>query len=176
MDRKSEGLDMDTGRNLSRDKTKQLRSYNAWYQKRKATSVNFLPIVLSKLGHKSHRQKTLTIIWIWIARCILERKMTFFQGSRLLMATEIPKSVWGEANTNSSHFSASCRRLPLGRLCAHWESTNVSDNWWKRSLALRGRENSPTTRLWKPIFWCHRYSYNFYLTLYPYGFASAFGT
>ena len=39
-----------------------------------------------------------------------------------------------------------------------------------------GRENAPTTRLRSPVFRSHPYGYNFYLNLYPYGFAAAFGT
>ena len=39
-----------------------------------------------------------------------------------------------------------------------------------------GRENPPTTRLRSPIFRSHPYGYNFYLNLYPYGFAAAIGT
>ena len=39
-----------------------------------------------------------------------------------------------------------------------------------------GRENAPTTRLRSPLFRSHPYSYNFYLNLYPYGFAAAIGT
>ena len=38
-----------------------------------------------------------------------------------------------------------------------------------------GREDFPTTRLSSPIFCSHPYGYNFYLTLYPYGFSSAIG-
>ena len=39
-----------------------------------------------------------------------------------------------------------------------------------------GREIASTTRLRNPIFRSHPYSYNFYLNLYPYGFAAAIGT
>ena len=39
-----------------------------------------------------------------------------------------------------------------------------------------GRENAPTTRLRSPVFRSHFYGYNFYLNLYPYGFAAAIGT
>ena len=39
-----------------------------------------------------------------------------------------------------------------------------------------GRENAPTTRLRSPLFRSHPYGYNFYLDLYPYGFAAAVGT
>ena len=39
-----------------------------------------------------------------------------------------------------------------------------------------GRENAPTARLRSPIFRSHPYGYNFYLNLYPYGFAAAIGT
>ena len=39
-----------------------------------------------------------------------------------------------------------------------------------------GRENAPTTRLRSPVFRSHPYGYNFYLDLYPYGFAAAIGT
>ena len=37
-------------------------------------------------------------------------------------------------------------------------------------------ENAPTTRLRSPIFCSHPCGYNFYLILYPYGFAAAIGT
>ena len=39
-----------------------------------------------------------------------------------------------------------------------------------------GRENAPTTRLRSSIFCSHPYGYNFYLNLYPYGFAAAIRT
>ena len=39
-----------------------------------------------------------------------------------------------------------------------------------------GRENPPTTRLRSPVFRSHPYGYNFYLDLYPFGFAAAIGT
>ena len=38
------------------------------------------------------------------------------------------------------------------------------------------RENAPTTRLRSRSFRSHTYGYNFILSLYPYGSASAFGT
>ena len=37
-------------------------------------------------------------------------------------------------------------------------------------------ENAPTTRLRSPICRSHPYGYNFFLKLYPYGFAAAIGT
>ena len=39
-----------------------------------------------------------------------------------------------------------------------------------------GREKAPTTRLRSPVFRSRPYGYNFYLNLYPYGFAAAIGT
>ena len=47
MDHLSKGFDMDTGRNLGRNQTEQPRSYIIWDQRRRATSVNFMPIISS---------------------------------------------------------------------------------------------------------------------------------
>ena len=59
-----------------------------------------------------------------------------------------------------------------------WKITSMqlvfeSARLWYLNL---GRENAPTTRLCSPIFRSHPYGYNFYLNLYPYGFAAAIGT
>ena len=40
----------------------------------------------------------------------------------------------------------------------------------------RRRENASTTRHRSPIFCSQPYGYNFYLNLYPYGFAAAIAT
>ena len=69
-----------------------------------------------------------------------------------------------------------------------FEHSNSTFNLWKvtsvqfvfESAQLwylkPGRENAPTNRLRSPIFRSHPSGYNFYLNVYPYGFAAAIGT
>ena len=75
-----------------------------------------------------------------------------------------------------------------GDQICQFEHSNCNFNLWKvtsikqvfesaRLWYLKpGRENAPTTRLRSPVFRSHPYVYNFYLNLYPYGFAAAIGT
>ena len=76
----------------------------------------------------------------------------------------------------------------MGDQLCQIEHSNCNFNLWKvTSIKLvfesarlwylkLGRENAPTTRLRSPVFRSHPYGYDFYLNLYPYGFAAAIGT
>ena len=59
-----------------------------------------------------------------------------------------------------------------------WKVTSIQLVFESASLwyLKPGRENAPTIRLRSPVFHSHPYGYNFYLNLYPYGFAAAIGT
>ena len=88
------------------------------------------------------------------------------------------------ARLNSLHFQL----FTMGDQMCQFEHSNCNYILWKvTSIKLvfesarlwylkPGRENAPTTRLRSPIFRSHPYGYNFYLSLYPYGFAAAIGT
>ena len=76
----------------------------------------------------------------------------------------------------------------MGDQICQFEHSNSTFSFWKvTSIQLvfesarlwylkPGRENAPTTRLRSPIFRSQPYGYNFYLKLYPCGFAAAIGT
>ena len=88
------------------------------------------------------------------------------------------------ARLNSLHHQLST----MGDQICQFEHSNCNFMLWKvTSIKLvfesarlwylkPGRENAPTTRLRSPVFRSHPYGYNFYLNLYPYGFAAAIGT
>ena len=59
-----------------------------------------------------------------------------------------------------------------------WKVTSIKQVFESARLwyLKPGRENAPTTRLRSPVFRSHPSGYNFYLNLYPYGFAAAIGT
>ena len=59
-----------------------------------------------------------------------------------------------------------------------WKVTSIKQVFESARLwyLKPGRENAPTTRLRSPVFRSHPFGYNFYLNLYPYGFAAAIGT
>ena len=59
-----------------------------------------------------------------------------------------------------------------------WKVTSIKQVFESARLwyLKPGRKNAPTTRLRSPVFRSHPYGYNFYLNLYPYGFAAAVGT
>ena len=59
-----------------------------------------------------------------------------------------------------------------------WKVTSIKQVFESARLwyLKPGRENAPTTRLRSPVFRSHPYGYNFYLSLYPHGFAAAVGT
>ena len=58
-----------------------------------------------------------------------------------------------------------------------WKVTSIKQVFESARLwyLKPGRENAPTTRLRSAVFRYHPYGYNFYLNLYPYGFAAAIG-
>ena len=52
----SESFNMDTGRWLGRDKNGATKNVQYLRPKKRRTSVNFMPIILSQWEHKNHRQ------------------------------------------------------------------------------------------------------------------------
>ena len=101
----------------------------------------------------------------------------------------LEKRISTETNRYHSRLNSLQHQLSVmsDQIC-QFEHSNCNFILWKvtsiklvfesaRSWYLNpGRENAPTTRLRSPIFRSHPYGYNFYLNLYPYGFAAAIGS
>ena len=122
----------------------------------------------------------------------LDQKTTN-QSSPLVFLENKIKILEKRLSTETGRHNARLNSLQLqlstlGDQICQFEHSNCNFILWKvTSIKLvfesarlwylkPGRENAPTTRLRSLIFRSHSYGYNFYLNLYPYGFAAAIGT
>ena len=109
-----------------------------------------------------------------------------FLGNKIKILEKRLSTETGRHNARPN--SLQLQLSTLGDQIIQFEHSNCNFILWKvTSIKLvfesarlwylkPGRENPPTTRLRSPLFRSHPYGYNFYLDLYPYGFAAAIGT